>query len=145
MLESMRAATQGWIGRTIMGLVMGVIILSFAIWGIRTDFSGYGANRLAQVGGEEISVNAFRDAYQTELQRIQRQAKRAITNEEAKHFGLDRQVLSRLVSEAALNQQADALGLTVSDQQIAKAIAKDPSFKGAGGQFDRAQFEEFAP
>jgi peptidyl-prolyl cis-trans isomerase D len=142
MLESMRAATQGWIGRTIMGLVMGVIILSFAIWGIRTDFSGYGANRLAQVGGEEISVNAFRDAYQTELQRIQRQAKRAITNEEAKHFGLDRQVLSRLVSDAALNQQADALGLTVSDLQIAKAIAKDPSFKGAGGQFDRAQFEE---
>lgn len=142
MLEAMRAATQGWIGRTIMGIVMGVIILSFAIWGIRTDFSGYGANSLAQVGGEEVSVGAFRDAYQTELQRIQRQAKRAITNEEAKRFGLDRQVLSRLISDAALNQQADALGLTVSDQEVAEAIASDPSFKGAGGQFDRARFEE---
>ena len=138
----MRAATQGWIGRTIMGLVMGVIILSFAIWGIRTDFSGYGANRLAEVGGEEISTNAFRDAYQTELQRIQRQAKRAITNDEAKRFGLDRQVLSRLISDAALNQQADALGLTVSDDQIAQAITSDPAFKGAGGQFDRTLFEE---
>ncbi len=143
MLESMRAATQGWIGRTIMGLVMGLIILSFAIWGIRTDFSGYGANRLAEVGGEEISANAFRDAYQTELQRVERQAKRAITNDEAKRFGLDRQVLSRLIGDAAMNQEANALGLTVSDDDIAKTVASDPAFKGAGGGFDRTLFEQF--
>ncbi len=138
----MRAATQGWIGRTIMAIVVGFIILSFAIWGIRTDFSGYGANRLAQVGGEEITTDAFRDAYQTELQRMQRQAKRAITNDEAKRFGLDRQVLSRLVSDAALNQRANELGLSISDPEIAKSISNDPSFRGASGQFDRAQFEQ---
>ena len=46
---------------------------------------------------------------------MQRQAERAITNEEAKRFGLDRQVLSRLISDAALNQRANELGLTISD------------------------------
>ncbi len=142
MLEAMRAASQGWIGRIIMAVVMGLIILSFAIWGIRTDFSGFGANRLADVGDEEVTTEAFRNAYQTELQRIQRQARRAITNEEAKRFGLDRQVLSRLISEAALNQQAQKLGLAVSDAEIARAISNDPSFKGPGGQFDRDRFEE---
>ncbi|VTZ52427.1 Peptidylprolyl isomerase [Methylocella tundrae] len=142
MLEAMRAATQGWIGRIIMAIVMGFIILSFAIWGIGDIFRGFGANKLAEVGGEEITTDAFRNAYQTELQRVQRQARRAITNEEAKRFGLDRQVLSRLLSEAALNQETHALGLAMSDSEIAKAIANDPSFKGPDGQFDHARFDE---
>ncbi len=138
----MRAASQGWVGRIIMGLVMSVIILSFAIWGIRTDFRGFGANKLAEVGGETISTDAFRNAYQIELQRIQRQSRRAVTNEEAKRFGLDRQVLSRLISEAALSQETQTLGLAISDAEIAKAISNDPSFKGPDGQFDRSRFQE---
>lgn len=142
MLEAMRAATQGWIGRTIMTIVMGFIILSFAIWGIGDIFRGFGANKLAQVGSEEITVDAFRDAYQTELQQKQRQARRAITNEEAKRFGLDRQVLSRLISQAALDQRAAELGLTVSDAEIARSVSSDPTFKGPDGQFDRVRFGE---
>ena len=142
MLEAMRAATQGWIGRIIMAVVMGLIILSFAIWGIGDIFRGFGANKLAQVGSEEITADAFRNAYLIELQRLQRQARRNITNEEARQFGIDRQVLSRLVSEAALDQQAHALDLAMSDQEIAKAIRNDPSFKGPSGQFDRARFDE---
>lgn len=142
MLEAMRAATQGWIGRIIMAIVMGLIILSFAIWGIGDIFRGFGANNLAQVGRVEITTDAFRNAYLMELQSLQRQARRNITNEEARQFGIDRQVLSRLVSEAALDQQAQALDLAMSDQEIAKAVRSDPSFKGPGGQFDRARFDE---
>ncbi|MEJ0094311.1 MAG: SurA N-terminal domain-containing protein [Methylocella sp.] len=138
----MRAATQGWIGRTIMAIVMGLIIMSFAIWGIGDIFRGFGANKLAQVGSAEITTDAFRNAYQNELQRLQQRAKRSISSEEARRFGLDRQVLSRLVNEAALDQQAQALGLAISDQQIAKLISADPSFHGATGQFDQTRFEE---
>ncbi len=138
----MRAATQGWIGRTIMGARDGRHYPQLRGLGHPHRLQRLWREPAGEVGGEEISTNAFRDAYQTELQRIQRQAKRAITNDEAKRFGLDRQVLSRLISDAALNQQADALGLTVSDDQIAQAITSDPAFKGAGGQFDRTLFEE---
>jgi len=142
MLESMRAATQGWIGRSVMAIVMGLIILSFAVWGIGDIFSGFGANKLAQVGAVEITVDAYRNAYQTELQRLQRRARRNVTNEEARQFGLDRQVLSRLISEAALDQQAHALGLAMSDEEISKAIVSDPTFKGPDGRFDRLRFDE---
>jgi peptidyl-prolyl cis-trans isomerase D len=142
MLESMRAATQGWIGRSIMAIVMGLIILSFAVWGIGDIFSGFGANKLAQVGSTEITVDAFRNAYQTELQRLQRRARRNVTNEEARRFGIDRQVLSRLVGEAALDQKVHALDLAMNDEDIAKAITSDPTFKGSNGQFDRLRFDE---
>lgn len=142
MLEKMRAATQGWIGRSIMAIIMGLIILSFAIWGIGDIFRGFGANKLAQVGGADISVDAFRNAYQSQLQRLQRQLRRNVTNEEARQFGVDRQTLSSLIGDAALDQQARALDLAISDQEIAKAITNDPALKGPSGQFDRVRFEE---
>ena len=143
MLESIRASAQGWIGRTIMAILMGLIILSFAIWGIGDIFKGFGANNLAQVGGIEIGADTFRNVYQTELQRQQRLERRSITNEEAHQYGLDRQVLSRLVGEAALDDQSRRLGLAVSDESVRKTIVNDDNFKGMTGQFDHRMFDTF--
>ena len=143
MLESLRASAQGWIGRTIMAFLMGLIILSFAIWGIGDIFRGFGANNLAQVGGIEIGTDTFRNAYQTELQRQQRLERRSITNEEAHQYGLDRQILSRLVGEAALDDQARRLGLAVSEESVRKAIVNDDNFKGMTGQFDHQMLDAF--
>src|SRR5438309_11754721 len=100
MLQSMRASAQGWIGRVIMAILMGLIILSFAIWGIGDIFRGFGANDLAQVGGVAIGADTYRNAYQAALQVLQRVERRTITNDEAHQDGLDLKVLSRLVNEA---------------------------------------------
>lgn len=143
MLQSMRASAQGWIGRFIMATLMGVIILSFVIWGIGDIFRGYGANDLAQVGRAAIGADTFRNAYQTELQRLQRVERRNITYDEAHRFGLDRQVLSRLIGEAALNDEAGQLGLAVSDEALKTATVSDENFKGMTGVFDRKLFEAF--
>jgi peptidyl-prolyl cis-trans isomerase D len=143
MLSSMRATAQGWLGRLVMATLMTVIILSFAIWGIGDIFRGFGAGDLAKVGSTEISTEAFRNAYQTELQRLQRLERRNITNEEARQYGIDREVLSRMVGEAALNDQAARFGLAISDESVKKSIVSDPNFKGLTGQFDRQVFDSF--
>lgn len=141
MLDSFRAATQSWFGRSIMAILLGLIILSFAIWGIGDIFHGFGADNLAKVGNVEITVTEYRNSYQDTLQRLQRQARRGITNEEARQFGLDRQVLSRLVNDAALDQKAQELGLAMSDEEMTKIITEDPAFLGPTGRFDRQKFE----
>ncbi|MGH6838303.1 MAG: SurA N-terminal domain-containing protein [Methylocella sp.] len=143
MLQSMRASAQGWFGRVVMAILMGLIILSFAIWGIGDIFRGFGANSLAQVGGVEIGADTYRNAYQNELQTMQRAEHRNITNEEAHQYGLDDQVLSRLVNEAALDDQVRGLGLAISDEDIKKAIMNDDNFKGMTGKFDRQAFDAF--
>lgn len=143
MLQSMRASAQGWLGRVVMAILMGFIILSFAIWGIGDIFRGFGTNTLAQVGGVEIGADTFRNAYQSELQRLQRLERRNITNEEARQYGIDRQVLSRLVGQAVLDDQARRLGLAISDEDIKKAIINDENFKGMTGHFDRQLFDAF--
>jgi peptidyl-prolyl cis-trans isomerase D len=142
MLDGLRAASQSLLGRALLALMMSLIVVSFAIFGIGNIFTGYGAGRLAQVGPTEITSDAFRFAYQNELQRIQRQARRAVTNDEARAAGLDRQVLARLITEAVLDQKAKALGLAMSDEAVARAIAADPSFKDGTGRFDPARFAE---
>ncbi|MBM3642638.1 MAG: peptidylprolyl isomerase, partial [Alphaproteobacteria bacterium] len=76
MLEGLRVASQNWIGRAIMALVMGVIVVSFAIWGVGDVFRGMTTQRLARVGGGEVSVEAYRSAYQNELRRIQQRMRR---------------------------------------------------------------------
>ena len=141
MLDGMRAASQNWLGRSLMALVMGVIVVSFAIWGIGDIFRGFGAGKLGVVGSTEISTDVFRNAYQTELQRVQQRAGRVVTNDQARAAGLDRQVLARLVTEAAMDQRAHSLGLMMSDAQVAKSILTDPIFKDTAGQFDRARFD----
>ena len=140
MLNQMRALSQNVFGRAIMAVVLGFIILSFAIWGIGDRFTNFNADQLVSVGSTKISVEQYRNAYQNELQELQQKAKRGITNTEARRMGVDRQVLSRLLSNAILDQEAGKLGLAVGDPEIAQSIEQDPVFYGQNGQFDRTRF-----
>jgi len=141
LLDSMRAASQTWFGRIVMGLIMCFIALSFMVWGIGDIFQGFSSKDLAKVGGSAITVDAYRNAYQFEMQRLQQQLKRAVTNDEARAFGIDRQVLSRLISEATLDEKAKELGLAISDRRIAESIVRDETFKDASGKFDKLRFD----
>ena len=64
MLESMRNAAQGVVGKAIMTVVIGLIIVSFVIWGVGDMLRGFTASTVASVGGEKISSQQFHDAYQ---------------------------------------------------------------------------------
>lgn len=142
MLEGLRTISQHRIGRLFLGIVLGFIALSFAVWGIGDVFRGFSAARLAKVGSADISVEAYRSAYQNELRRLQQRARRAITNEEARQFGLDQQVLQRLITDLALEQKAKALGLAISDDEVAKLTREEPVFKGPTGRYDPERFKQ---
>jgi len=140
MLDSMRRISQNWIGKTIMTILFGILILSFAVWGIADIFKGFGASRVAKVGSQEISLEAYRAAYQTQLTNLQRQSRQPITNEQARAAGLDRLVLQRMIGEAALDQKTKSMGLSLSDADIAQSLLSDPTFQGPTGKFDRTRF-----
>ncbi|RDI56717.1 SurA N-terminal domain-containing protein [Microvirga subterranea] len=142
MLRGMRKAGQSVVGKIIATILFGILIVSFAIWGIGDIFRTTAPSTVAKVGDTEISVNQFRNAYNNELQRLGRQFRTVITPQQAKAFGLDQQVLSTLVTEAVMGEQARKLGLSVSDQLVARSVMDDPNFKGADGQFNRALFDQ---
>jgi peptidyl-prolyl cis-trans isomerase D len=142
MLRGLRKASSNWLGKTIMSVVMGVLIVSFGIWGIADIFRGFGLSKLATVGHTEISVEQFRQLYTDRLQQIGRQFGRPLTPDQARAFGLDRQVLQQMIAEAALDEDARRLGLGQSDDEVKRMIFSDPNFKGPNGAFDPARFTQ---
>src|ERR1035437_502261 len=141
MLRGMRNASSNWLGKTIMAVVMGVLIISFGVWGIADIFRGFGQSTLATIGHTEISINEFRQLYTDKLQQIGRQFGRPLTMDQARAFGLDRQLLQQTIAEAALDEEARRLGLGQSDAETMRMIFSDPNFKGVGGAFDPARFQ----
>lgn len=142
MLRNMRKAGQTLVGKIIATIFFGALIVSFAIWGIGDIFRVTPASAVAEVGGTTITVDQVRNAYTNELQRLGRQFRTVISPEQARAFGLDQQVVSNLVTEAVMAEQAKQMGLSVSDQLVAASIMNNPAFKGADGQFNRALFDQ---
>ena len=124
-----------------MAVVMGVLIVSFGVWGIADIFRGFGQSTVATIGHTEISVGQFRQLYTDKLQQIGRQFGRPLTPEQARSFGIDRQVLQQTIAEAALDEEAQRLGLGQSDDETRRVIFSDPNFKGTNGAFDPARFQ----
>src|ERR1700716_1810467 len=141
MLRGIRKASSNWLGKAIMSVVMGVLILSFAVWGIADIFKGFGQSTLARIGRTEISTEQFRQLYTERLQQIGRQFGRPLTMDQARAVGLDRQVLQQVIAEAALDDQARQLGLGQSDAETMRMIYGDPNFKGVSGSFAPARFQ----
>lgn len=141
MLNAIRTASSKWLGRLVLTVIMGFLIISFAIWGIGDIFRG-GVNRtVATVGSSSISAEEFRAGYNAELQRIQRQVRRVVTSDEARAFGLDRELLNRQIDEVALTAQAKKLGLAVDQLTVMRSITEAPEFK-SNGVFDRARLAD---
>jgi peptidyl-prolyl cis-trans isomerase D len=141
MLRGMRKASSNWLGKTIMAVVMGFLIISFGVWGIADIFRGFGQSTLAKIGHTEISTDQFRQLYTDRLQQIGRQFGRPLTMDQARAFGIDRQVLQQTIAEAALDEEARRLGLAQSDDETRRMIFSDPNFKGPNGSFDPQRFE----
>ena len=142
MLRGIRTASSGWLGKTIMATVMGVLIFSFAIWGVADVFKGFGQSTVASVGKSEISIDRFRQLYNDRVQMLGRQFGRPLSSQQARAFGLDEQVLRQWVREALLDEQARRMGLGQSDAEVLKLIQAEPAFAGVTGKFDAQRFAQ---
>ncbi|VAW10438.1 hypothetical protein MNBD_ALPHA09-148 [hydrothermal vent metagenome] len=138
MLEALRKTTGSWITK----IFLGILVLSFAVWGVADIFRDFGTGSIATVGETEIETYAFQSAYRREMATVAARLGRQLTPDEARALGIDRRVLSELLTTATLVNQASVLGLGISDDFIADQIVNSAEFKDAFGRFDRSRFEQ---
>ena len=137
MMESMRNAAKGWVAKVLIGL----LAVSFGVWGIADVFRGSNADSLATVGEQQIAPEQFSNAFREYLQNYARQTGRGITPEEARALGIDKAILDNLLQSAALDHQAGKLNLGVSDTYLAQEVMLNPGFQNADGKFDAERFK----
>ena len=138
MMDTMRRAAKSWVAK----LLIGMLAVSFGVWGIADVFKFGSATDLATVGSQEISADAYGKAFQQRLQEIARQTGNPITPEQARTFGIDRGVLTFMIQGAALDNETKRLKLGVSDSFLAQAVMKNPAFQDASGKFSATRFKD---
>lgn len=139
MLETLRKGAASWVAR----IFLGVLVVSFAIWGIGDIFRNFNRENFARVGTIDLSAEAFRLAYDRERQLLSRQSGRAVSNEQARALGLHNELVQRMVTEAAFDERAREMTLGVSESELARSILQDPNFSPAGASgFSRQYFEQ---
>jgi peptidyl-prolyl cis-trans isomerase D len=131
MLEKIREGSQGVIAQVILGLV----ILTFAVSGVSSYFTNSADQSVATVNGEEISRPEFEQALQNERARQEQQFGEMFSQLAANPEYMNKlreSVLDRLIDDELLKQQAAKLDITISDQFLMDAIRKMKEFEVDG-------------
>ena len=124
-------------------IILGLIILSFVFAGVGSYITGGGNNAAAKVGNTEIGRGEFEQAYQNERNRMQSQLGDYFAQmlaDPAYVESFRKSVLDRMINNVLLEQQAESLGLRISDSQIRTMILEMPQFQTAG-QFDQEVYQ----
>ena len=138
MLEKIREGSQGPIAK----VILGAVILSFALAGIGGYLGQTTEQPVAEVNGVKISQTEFNRAYQNERNRLEQQFGEYFAQIAAdpNYMAQIRQgVVDRLVQQELQTQLAAELGLRVSDASIKQAILELPYFQ-IGGKFNNDRY-----
>ncbi|MCF7482563.1 peptidylprolyl isomerase [Vibrio sp. J1-1] len=124
-------------------IILGLIILSFVFAGVGSYIVGGSNNAAAKVGNTDIPRGEFEMAYQNERNRMQAQLGDYFSQmlaDPAYVESFRKSVLDRMINDVLLDQQAEALGLRISDEQVRSMILEMPQFQ-SNGQFDQEIYQ----
>jgi len=121
-----------------MWVLMGLLVIGLAGFGA-TNLSGT-ITSVGSVGTAQIDVNAYSRALRNEIRALEAERGTSVSFAQARAAGLDQQVLSRLVSRAALEHETDRLGISVGDDTLRDEILSIEGFRGLDGDFDREAY-----
>lgn len=138
MLDSLRNVAQTWVVKVLMGL----LVVSFAGWGVSNTILGaIGSSAAIRAGHSEVSPVDYRLAYDRQLAALSQRFGQRLTREQADAIGIGHQVQGQLVAGVVLDEQARTMSLGLSKDRLAQLAAEDPAFQGADGRFNPAQFD----
>ena len=128
-------------GGTLAKILIFLLVAAFAVWGIADIFRGFSSDTILTAGSTEIPAERFNAEYRRRLNDFAERIGQPISPAEGRKYGIDRRVIAQLAGAAVLSEEATALGLAVSNAQVAADIRADEAFFGPFGQFDRQTFE----
>src|SRR5690554_2079041 len=120
-----------------MTIVMGILILAFAMWGVGDYFSQSSNESLANVNGETITYSDFSNQFATYRQNMLSQYGDQITPDFFDSPMMRRNFLESMINSELRRQVAYRNGYTVTAGEIRSILSEIEIFQDANGQFDR--------
>ncbi len=118
------------------GVLVGILIIPFVLWGMGGVFSGGNTNNVAKINNQNISTKDFI----TFLNRTG-------VDEEVIRNNIDNNILeenlAKLISSTMINMEIRDLNLFISDKVLSKSIKESQNFKDENNKFSRIKYEKF--
>lgn len=134
MLRNMRKNASSWVIK----ILLSVIVIAFIFMGVGS-YQSEKANRIGVVNGQPVSVSEYRDAYQNVIDQLRQRFGNNLNNEMIEMLQVKKQAIDRVIGHKLLLQEAEKLGLTVTDEELANTIRGMGIFNEAG-EFNRERY-----
>ena len=138
MLDAIRKRTASIVAYGLIGL----LILSFVVWGIGDLLRVRIADVVAEVGDVDIPPARLEDEFQRELNRLGNITGNRLTREQARSLGLLQAVLQNMIERTLYGLGAADLGVAISDDLIRRDIDANPNFRNQFGKVDSNRFNQ---
>lgn len=140
MLQAIRERSQG----LIVAIIVGFIILTFALWGIESYINAGRQVVVAEVDGDEILLPEFQEYLQRFRQQAQSVLGDAFNDTDWDSAEVKKRALEQLVDDRLVARLIDDTRIRISDRQVAAQLQQIPAFRDENG-FSRQLYEQRLP
>ena len=143
MLDRMRRH-KGWLKWS-----LGLVVLAFVVFYIPSfldDPTAIGVGALpgeviAEVEGRDVTAGQFLQRYNSQIQAYRTAYGSQMSDQLLRQLGIDQQILQQMIDEQASLVEAERLGLTVSDEELAQQIFSIPGLQENGRFIGEQRYE----
>ena len=122
MLSAIRNKSKGWVAY----LIVGLITVPFALFGIQDYVSRSATNSIATVDGEDIDINIYYQELNTQQRNLQQQLGTAYTQEI--DDAIKQTLLDSMINEKLIENYANSLDIVTLDDEVKSVIELNQAF-----------------
>ena len=131
MLDIVRNLVSSIFGKILLGLM----VLSFALWGVGDILSSGNSKLAAKVGNQKISLEEFYNKFGRKVQELNISTGGNLTIQEAHEQNIDKFIINDLVYEKMVIEYANKNKIYLNDNILKETIKSLPQFLGTNGKF----------
>ncbi len=137
MLQNIREGIQGWLA----WVIVIIICIPFALWGIQEYVSPTPKNLVAEVNGVELSERDFENLVRQRKQQLRNMFKNQDIDFSFMDAQIKKNVLEQMIEEQVLLQAAQNAGMRIGDNLLVRKIHSISAFQ-ENDAFSQARYEQ---
>ena len=122
-------------------IIVILISIPFALWGIQEYLGGGADQNVAEVNGAEITKSVFDNQVQQQRRRLKSMLGSSFDALYQDDTQLKQSVLDDMIENSLLNDEAETAGYRISNTQLFERIRSVPQFQ-IDGKFDQTRYEQ---
>jgi peptidyl-prolyl cis-trans isomerase D len=139
MLAIIRSFAKSWVAAVLIGL----LVISFAVFGITDVFKSKITDAVITAGSRQVSSADFKRLFDNYRRQAEQSSGQPISVEDAVKAGLDARILNEVADNESMAELITRSGIKPSDAMVAKEIRKTTAFfDPISGKFDKQAYAQ---